>query len=209
MIKDDIRINALINEILPCKYLADIGSDHGYVAVIAKLSGLCEVSIASDISSPSISKADRLIKECNVDNVFTRVGDGVKTLKNEECDTVVIAGMGGTEIVKILKEGKRRFNRYILSPHKNSEILRRYLSENNLCAIKDYKIKNKTHFYDIIVAESGYYNPSEREILYGKLDNEYVLDYIQYEESRILKLLDKVNGKKLVELKKKLDLLRG
>ncbi len=41
------------------------------------------------------------------EKIRTRLSDGVLKLNPDEADSVVIAGMGGTLVMKILEEGKK------------------------------------------------------------------------------------------------------
>lgn len=207
MIKLDERLKSVASEIKPCKTLADIGSDHGKIAVYSALNHLADNVIASDISPQSANKSLLLAKIEGVE-LSVRVGDGVSTLKPEEYDTVVIAGMGGIEIVDILVKAQKNFNNYILVPHSKSEILRKFFITHNLTAVKDYKVKCKGRFYDIIVASVGVYNPSKREIYYGKcIDSVAFNEFKQYEINRLNTLLDKTNGIKRDELLLRLNAL--
>lgn len=207
MIKLDERLTAVASEIKPCKTLADIGSDHGKIAVYAALNHLADNVIASDISAKSSLKSQILAKNEGVE-ISVRVGDGTSTLKPDEYDTVVIAGMGGIEIVDILTKCQIKFNTYILVPHSKPEILRKFFITHNITTIKDYKIKCKGRFYDIILAAVGVYIPSEREIYYGKcIESVAFNEFKQYETDRLMKLLDRTNGVKRNEILSRLNVL--
>lgn len=169
----DVRLKAIVNEILPCDILVDIGSDHGYVAAYACQKHLCKRAIATDISSGSLMKVSSLIQKERLTNIETRLGNGVEVLNIDEYDTVVIAGMGGIEIINILEKSLKIFKRYILSPQKNQYELRKYLSKHNVNPIKDYKVLSKSKYYDIIVAEEGIYTPQSEQLYYGNMDGEF------------------------------------
>ena len=62
MIKLDNRLTALLGEI-EGEVLADIGCDHGKLAVASLLEGKCSKVIAGDISAESLKKAVKLAKE--------------------------------------------------------------------------------------------------------------------------------------------------
>ena len=73
--------------------LADIGCDHGLIAVSALEQGLVERVIATDISASSLAKARALAAQRNAAAIEFRVGDGMRVLADGEADVVVIAGM--------------------------------------------------------------------------------------------------------------------
>lgn len=81
--------------------VADIGTDHGFVAKLLSESNFAEKVIATDISEKSLSKLEKLIENHNLKNIETRVGNGLEPI--EKADVTVIAGMGGFEIIKMLE----------------------------------------------------------------------------------------------------------
>lgn len=160
------RLRAVLNEVRG-KRLADIGCDHGKVAALALLQGEADFVSAVDISPNSLDKAKKLAKKLNLLHKMEFLpGDGLTPL-NYEPDSVVIAGMGGNEIVKILSQ-KRLNSRFILVAHQDVFVLRKYLQRNGYAALKDYAVEEKGKFYDIIVARAGESNYSDGEIYVGK-----------------------------------------
>ena len=148
---------------LVCKNLdkkvivADIGTDHGYLA--EKLSKLNQIErvVASDISKNSLSKLQKLIKENNLSKIETFVGDGLEPI--EKADVSVIAGVGGWEIIKILKnqnkksDGILKCDYFVLQPAQNVLELRTWLFENKVKVLYDYVIEDAERFYPIIIVQ--------------------------------------------------------
>ena len=128
MIKYDKRIDALIEECCG-EVLADIGCDHGYVAVGAVLSGKVKRAVAIDISEKSLEKTRLLSEQTGVaDKVRCLCGNGFAPL-DEDVDVAVIAGMGGVEIISVLEAaGDKLPARLVLCPHQNAYELRRWLN---------------------------------------------------------------------------------
>lgn len=208
MINLDKRLTAVLNEIKPCKILVDIGSDHGKVVVLARQKNLCEYAIATDISENSIKKASDLIAKVNIDRIETRVGNGTSVLKENEFDTVVIAGMGGYEIINILSKSAVKFKKYILVPHKNADMLRLFLAKENLYPEKDYKIFCKNKFYDIIVSSLGNYNPTFSQLYFGNCERtEDFNNFATLELIKLESLLKKAKTHQLTEIKNRLKIL--
>ena len=56
------RLKRIFEEIPPCSSFADVGCDHGYIAEKMLESGKCNHVIISDISAPSLKKAEKLLK---------------------------------------------------------------------------------------------------------------------------------------------------
>lgn len=165
MLKLDKRLAAIASEV-DGERLADIGADHGKIVVFCLQSGKAKRAYAVDISSKSLEKARMLAERCGVsDRVQFIEGDGLQ--KIEDADCVVIAGMGGYEIIKILSE-KKLDTKYILVPHQDAAALRKFLSNNGFQAQKDYIVSEGGRFYDIIVCSIGQPNYAENEFFVGK-----------------------------------------
>lgn len=145
----DDRLRACLNEVKGSKCVCDVGSDHGKLAVAAIVEEFAECAIATDISRASLIKAELLADRCGL-CLATRVGDGLKVIGENEADTVVIAGMGGYEIVRILKEAPHRYPKYVLVPHRHAVEVRKYIKANNAGIIRDYLVKVGGHYYPII-----------------------------------------------------------
>lgn len=166
MFKLDNRLQSVLNEIDNVKLLADIGCDHGKLIVSAILSKKAEKGIAVDISYDSLNKARILAKKYKVDDkIKFFVGDGFLPVE-EKIDVAVISGMGAREIVKIIFT-KDISKKYILVPHQDTHILRKYLKENNFSISRDYIVKEQK-YYPVIVAQKGNNDYSDKEIYLGK-----------------------------------------
>ena len=97
----DARISAVINFVRPKSRVADIGADHGYLAIELAKSGRASFVIASDKNAGPLDAAKKNIAAAGL-NIETRLGDGLSVLRAGEVDTICIAGMGGALIVEIL-----------------------------------------------------------------------------------------------------------
>lgn len=120
------RVKKLCSYLSPCRSFADIGCDHGYCTEYMLKNGLCQTAVVSDISAKSLQKAQTLLQE------YIRSGrceavccDGLEKI-DPRTELVLIAGMGGEEIVKILKNSFIPQN-FLFQPMKNAEKLREYL----------------------------------------------------------------------------------
>lgn len=205
MINLDPRLKAVLNEIKPCEVIADIGADHGKIAVSAKLGGLAKKVIASDISEPSVAKARTLAIQYGAE-VDIRVGEGITTLSTDEYDTVIIAGMGGIEISLILNKAIKKFRRYIFAPHTKAYELRKFLSDKGILPIRDYKVYSKGKYYDIISAEVGEYKPDNNILYYGYHENTPIFsEFCQKERARLKKIIDMGGDKRNAEMLESLE----
>lgn len=113
---------------------ADIGTDHGYLIAALAASGKIEGGFACDINEKPLLKAQKTIEEYNVgDKVKTVLANGLAGLEKNSADDIVIAGMGGDLIARIIddcewaKDGRLHF---ILQPMTKADALREYLCNN-------------------------------------------------------------------------------
>lgn len=159
------RIKEICSHIPKAEAFADVGCDHGYCARYVLENDLARRVYITDISAQSLEKAKTLLKnEIEAGRCVALVGDGLSVLP-EEC-TVLIAGMGGEEIVKILSEKIPPV--FLLQPMKNTEKVRRFLAKNNCSLSLDYTFEDGK-FYDLILGTRGGGDRySEEEFLYGR-----------------------------------------
>ncbi len=159
------RLQSIVDEIGTVETLADIGTDHGKLVMYALGRGSAERAFAVDISPNSLIKAKRCAEEKGLSQKIEFLcGDGLKPL-DEVPDVVVIAGMGGNEIVKILSE-RIIDTKFILVPHQDAHVVRRFLCENEFAIVKDFVIFDGK-YYTIIVAQKGQCRYTEQQIILG------------------------------------------
>ncbi len=145
------RIDTLCSLLERCKTFADVGCDHGYCSEYMLQNGLCEKAILSDISKGSLAKAEKLLAP------YIRSGKAVSVLGDgffgvpKDIEQVLIAGMGGSEMVLILSDKKYGFmpKRVVFQPMHDGEKLRRYILENGGYIERDFTFEDGK-FYDVI-----------------------------------------------------------
>ena len=165
------RVAALVSELAPCASLADVGCDHGYCTLAALERGLCARAVVTDISARSLQKAERLlapyIAQGRVQSVCCDGLAGVPA----DTEQVLIAGMGGEEIVTILTRGFLP-PRLVLQPMKNAPKVRRFLVEAGYRLEHDYTLFVGRKYYDIVRAARGEnrgYSPLDLRFGYDNL----------------------------------------
>ena len=134
---------------------ADVGCDHGYCSEYMLENGLCEKAILSDISKGSLEKAEKLLAPyIRQGKAVSVLGDGFQGVP-PDVDEVLIAGMGGCEIVSILSDEKHGFmpKRFVFQPMHDGEKLRRYILENGGYIERDFTFKD-VKYYEVIVGGS-------------------------------------------------------
>ena len=139
---------------IDCGTLADVGCDHGKAGIAAIRTGRAKRLILTDISEKSLSKARASAAYFGID-ADCRAGDGMTVLDAGEADCVLIAGMGGNEIMHILDEGLSKCDSYVFVAHRDTPKLRTYLTQRGFELTADTAVKDGGKFYNVIAAKRG------------------------------------------------------
>jgi tRNA (adenine22-N1)-methyltransferase len=148
------RLMKIANMVHRCNSMADIGTDHGYIPIFLVKKGICDSAIASDINKGPVQKALKNVELYGLkDKIQCRLGGGLKTLKPNEVETAVIAGMGGHLIVSILEDSRsvaHKMQSLVLQPVQHVEVLRKYLYENGYGILSEDLCFDEGKYYEII-----------------------------------------------------------
>ncbi len=148
------RLAAVCGELERCDTFADVGCDHGYCTLYMLEKGLCRTAQISDISAKSLKKAQALLSAYIAEGrVCPVVCDGLAGV-DRGTEQVLIAGMGGEEIVKILSDGFLP-PKLVLQPMKNAEKVRAFLLGRGYALLHDHTFYADKKFYDLIKAVKG------------------------------------------------------
>ena len=100
------RLQALADLVSQDHVLADVGCDHGYIPVFLIQNQRRPKAIAMDIGEGPLKRAQENIRSYGLEGyIETRLSDGLSKLQPGEADTILISGMGGPLMEKILTEG--------------------------------------------------------------------------------------------------------
>lgn len=151
------RLDAIIRMAPQVNTVADIGCDHGKIAVSLLIERKAEQAICSDISGKSLEKAKKLARSKGLENrVSFREGNGLSVLGGNEADAAIIAGMGGELIARILEEaGGNVPDTLILSCNTKPEILRAWLCTNGFVIEDEELAAEDRRFYPVMLAKKG------------------------------------------------------
>lgn len=191
------RLQKIYDIVPPCTTAADIGTDHAYIPVCLCLSGKCQSAIASDIRKGPLERALATIEEYGAASVKTRLGSGLMTVKPNEAQAIIIAGMGGiliADIIETSKETALSASKLILQPMTAVPELREYLTENGFKIEKEYLVREEEKIYTVISATVGTDRPYTKAELYmGRcLDKDGL--YEDYRKIRLKKLDRQIRG---------------
>lgn len=167
-----LRLQTCLNALTPLQTVADVGTDHAYLPCVGILNGQLKKAIAADIGKGPLEAAKTTINRYGLnEQIETRLGPGLTVLNPSEVEGVVIAGMGGKLIVSILEENvslTRSFERLVLQPNIDANLLRHWLSQHQFEIIDEKIVLDEGKFYEVIVAV-----PVKQSIPYNELDIEF------------------------------------
>lgn len=153
------RLKAISDCVKNDAVIADIGTDHGYIPIYLAKEGRIKYALACDVNKGPLHKAKSNINHYGVEDVVeTRLSDGLEKLKKNEVDTVIIAGMGGLLIEKIMDKGRdvlATIDELIVSPHSDVDIVRRKLHILGYKILEEKLIQDEGKYYTIIHAAHG------------------------------------------------------
>lgn len=151
-----LRLSAIAEMVMEGNRLVDVGCDHGYLPVYLVLTHRIPGAIAMDVRSGPLMRAREHIEEYGVGAyIETRLSDGLSALKKGEGDTLVIAGMGGPLMERILVQGKEiacSFKELILQPQSDIPHFRGFLLESGYEIISENMIFEDGKYYPMMKA---------------------------------------------------------
>ena len=165
----DQRLLAIARLVRQDAYLADIGTDHGYLPVYLAQTGRISRAVAADINEKPLKQAVAAISAHGLDKkIATVLSDGLKQVDNRVED-IVIAGMGGELISSIISAAewlKNPDKRLILQPMTQDVYLREYLAKQGFCIKEEDIAEDNRHLYVIFsvvfAGEQQCLSPEER-----------------------------------------------
>lgn len=153
---------------------ADVGTDHGFVPIRLIEEGAADRVIAMDVRKGPLMRAQEHVIQFGMEEqIETRLSDGLEKLMPGEAKTVIIAGMGGELMLRILRDGehvRKEIRHWILSPQSELSQFRHGLEELGLAIIREEMVEEDGKYYTILTAEPGQMHyEKESDYRYGAL----------------------------------------
>ncbi|SET25486.1 tRNA (adenine(22)-N(1))-methyltransferase [[Clostridium] polysaccharolyticum] len=194
------RLFAIASEVPENKAIADVGCDHAYTSIYLAEHKKPTHIIAMDVRTGPLDKAKENIRASGLEKMIeTRLSDGLKAVEKGEINTVVISGMGGALIKKILSEGKEPLESVetlILQPQTEKAELRKYLHSIGMKIKKEVMLIEDGKYYTIAVAERGEEKQPYKEVEYAfgryllNEKNDILYQFLQKESEKIQSILE-------------------
>ena len=139
--------------------LADVGTDHAYLPAALLLEGRIPFAVASDLRQGPLNRAKETAEQYGCrDRMAFRLCDGLKGIRPEEADAVVIAGMGGETIAQILAAApwvRERGVPLVLQPMSSLPDLRGWLQENGYRICRERLAREEDTVYVVMAVQAG------------------------------------------------------
>lgn len=162
------RMRAVVGLVEPCKSIADIGCDHGYVAMELVRSNICRHVIAMDINKGPLERARHNIRDYDMqDYIETRLSDGTRALRAGEVEGIICAGMGGKLVISILEQDRElvsNLRQVILQPQSELDEVRSYLRENGFIIDREDMVFEDGKYYPMMRALPGAFGKLEKQV---------------------------------------------
>lgn len=212
--------------------VADVGTDHGFVPIRLVQEGTASTALAMDVRQGPLQRAAGHIREAGYEAVIeTRLSDGLEKLVPGEVDGVVITGMGGELMLRILKDGghvRDTVKWWVLSPQSELCIFRHGLEELGLSISREVMLQEDGKYYTVILAQPGQMH-YEQEFYYRygpcliQEASPVLLEFLHREERKLQEILEQLEKQEsqaakrrylemtqeLEEIKKTYDVMQG
>ena len=185
------RLRAIADLVPDGARLVDVGTDHGFVPVELLLSGRISSAIASDIGAAPLDHARRTAEQYDItEGIEFRLCNGLNGIAADDVNCIVIAGMGGDNIVSILEAAPwtKKDVFLLLQPMSKAEVLRRWLNESGYEVVSERLVADKGVIYPILSVRGGAMPPANDEQFWGGflLNDDPLLN--RYLDEHILRL---------------------
>ncbi len=161
------RLEGIARMVPEGSVLFDVGCDHGYIPISLLSKGHIPFAAVSDVrKGPLAAARENAGKEGVSDRMSFTLSDGLKNLDfasvpeafSEAEKTLLISGMGGELISRILKEGENllpRFRTLILSPQSELNEFRHFLGKTGYSIQSEKLVLEEGKFYFILRVFAG------------------------------------------------------
>ena len=171
MIRLDGRLGAVAAYVEEGMPMADVGCGHGLLCAGLLQQGRVPRAVAVDRSDLSLEKTRRLAGRLGLGGrLDCRRGDGLGPLEAGEVRSVVIAGVSGMGIARMLEGGIHKIDggtRLVLQPMQGEDALRKALVRLRLNILDEDLVAGKGRLFDVIVA--GRQKAPEYDLAYARV----------------------------------------
>jgi tRNA (adenine22-N1)-methyltransferase len=153
------RLESVLGLLRSCALLADVGTDHALLPVAAVCRGLAQRAIAADLREQPLAGASAHIEQMGVGAQVTALrSDGLSGLLQRGVDAVVIAGMSGDSMLRILQaapEVLANVQQLILQPNQKVHELRAWALRSGWHLRDEQMLEERGQFFVVCAFVPG------------------------------------------------------
>lgn len=153
------RLKVMAELVKPDMPAADIGADHALLSRYLVENRIVPQVIVIELGDQPYRRACAAVSQsCFSHRIEVRQGDGLQPLRPGEVTNVIIAGMGGDTMVRILAcdWGKSAsYERFVLQPMSRPAVLRGILASRGWPILEERLVQEKGHFHTILAVSPG------------------------------------------------------
>ncbi len=153
------RLQTILDLLNPCQTLADIGTDHAYIPLYAVAQGLVERAYGCDINPDPLKDAALNVQRSGLSaQVELCLADGLVALKEKAVDALVLAGMNGELMLRLLSASPQELaqvEQVIVQPNQGIYLVRRHLQQQGFHLKAEKMIRVKERFFITCRFEKG------------------------------------------------------
>ena len=191
-----------IYDMVPAGVAADVGSDHGKLIISLFQNGVISKGYAIENKKGPFSRLEKAIEDSGLsDSVIPMFSDGISELPSD-VDIVIIAGMGGFNIVEILKAHPQKLKNVktiIVDAHNAIPEMRKQVCKLGYIIADEDIVNDAGKYYEIIkfiAGECAYLDDPDYE--FGPvLRNEKSLTFKEKYKTRINEIDNLLSKEKL------------
>ncbi|MBR4767269.1 MAG: SAM-dependent methyltransferase [Clostridia bacterium] len=200
MLKLSPRLQMAADMVRRGKTVCDVGTDHAYLPSYLILNGIVPNAVASDIGEGPLKNAAKTVSAYNLSGkISLRLSDGLWNIGEKDADDIVMCGMGGELMVRVISETpwlKNPEKHLICQPMSHAEDLRAFFIENGFSIEKETACEDSGRVY---IAISAYYTGETADcppgfVYYGRLPVKTDINARRYVEKQAQRLKNRAGG---------------
>lgn len=171
MIKLSPRLKAISEFVSDDSSIVDVGCDHAYLSIYLFQHKKNVEVIASDINKNALNIAKRNIEKNNLeDKIKLVLSDGLKNVDLSNINTIIISGMGGINITKILeKKNLNNINHIIIQANTDIFLVRKNITNLNYYISDEKLVLDNNKYYTVISFKKGHKKYNLKQLHLGPI----------------------------------------
>lgn len=164
MIRLSSRLSAVFDQVRAARTefgpgrVIDVGSDHGFLAVSCLENDMATDAVCTEIHNGPAEHSKEALREAGFeDRSQVIVTDGLNGISLKAGDVIVIAGMGGLNIIDIISRCLEnespeliRQVRFVVQPQKSVNLVRKFFAEKGFVFDDESVCTDREFFYNIM-----------------------------------------------------------